>query len=178
MERACRPHLLAFKISPENTVLCWSFITPAMMSAWRVWNASTVCLCVFLPTTPELFVCARLHFCTACSPPLVLSQCLHPNHNYNVISRVRQCPCCCFTFSSSFLLWISNALMLRSESCTAPSQTHTRVNVWGAVGWVCLIVLFILWFWQEEPAAGPSNLKNCTYFSTWSAVKPVRASQP
>lgn len=96
------------------------------MPALAVWSfkclhARSVChYCTF-----ALHVCVHtfLHICSAAS---VLPQCLLPNHNYNVISRVRQCPCCCFSFSSSSLLWISNALMLSSESCTALSQTHIR----------------------------------------------------
>lgn len=115
--------------------------------------------CVRYCTFGPWVVCVCKHFCTVCSPPLELSQCLHPNHNYNVISRVRQYPCCCFTFSSSSLLWISNALTLSSESCPALSQTHTRMDVWGGDGWVHLIVLFLLRFWQEEPAVGLRILK-------------------
>lgn len=92
--------------------------------------------------------CVRLRVCT--SVPSAFSRCPHPNHNYNVISRVRQRPCCCFTFSSSSLLWISNALMLSTESCTALSQIHRRCPC----ECVCMWVHF-LWLWQEKPAAGP-----------------------
>lgn len=141
----------------QNAQRCsWSHITPAMMWAWTVSSLEfrmlplprsahhcfiscilCVCVCVYI----FLF-----YFFCICTSPFVLSQCQHPNHNYNVISRVRQCPRCCFTFSSSSLLWISNALMLGSESCTALSQAHTHVCVcvyfgggWGwGVSWIVL----------------------------------------
>lgn len=132
MELAPRPHLLSLKSSAECTALRWSLITPAMMWAW-----SFKC---FHRRTPRHYfsfvlcigVSVSVHFCVVCSSPLVLSHCLHSNHNYNVISRIRQCPRCCFTFSKAPLLWISNTLMLSPESCTAPSQTLTQTG--GVVG--------------------------------------------
>lgn len=87
--------------------------------------------------------CVCIHFLPVCCAPSMLPQIPHPNHNYNVISRVRQCPRCCFTLSSSPLLWISNAVTLRSKSCTARSQ----IGVWRVcfyrLGWGrgCLIAL-------------------------------------
>lgn len=65
--------------------------------------------------------CLCIHFLPICCAPSMLPQILHPNHNYNVISRIRQCPCCCFTLSFSPLLWISNAVTLSSKSCTSRS---------------------------------------------------------
>lgn len=48
--------------------------------------------------------CVCIHFLPICCTPSMLPQILHPNHNYNVISCIRQCPCCCFTLSFSPLL--------------------------------------------------------------------------
>lgn len=105
------------------------------MQALAAWSLK--CLCPGSACNYCAFACVRVlrvhTFLHICSAPWVLPQSLHPNHNYNVISRVRQCPCCCFTFSSSSLLWISNALTLSSESCTALSRTHSM--------FLCLCVL-------------------------------------
>lgn len=145
MELAHGPHLLLSKTRAKCNVLHPLHITPPMMWTWAVWSfewfhPKSVChYCTFCAVCVPKFVsvCVCVHtFLSICSSPSVLSQCLHPNHNYNVISRVRQCPHCCFTFSSSSLLWISNALMLSSESCTALSPTHTCVYVCFRGGWV------------------------------------------
>lgn len=136
---------LLSKTSAKCNVLHPLHITPPMMWTWAVWSfewfhPKSMChYCTFCAVCVPKFVsvCVCVHtFLSICSSPSVLSQCLHPNHNYNVISRVRQCPHCCFTFSSSSLLWISNALMLSSESCTALSPTHTCVYVCFRGGWV------------------------------------------
>lgn len=87
-----------------------------------------VCVCVCGP-------CVCIHFLPICCAPSMLLQILHPNHNYNVISRIRQCPCCCFTLSFSPLLWISNAVTLSSKSCTARSQTGVWRVCFYRLGW-------------------------------------------
>lgn len=68
----------------------WSRITPVMKPAWAVWSFK--CLhqrSMCHSCTLALCVCIFLHLYSA---PSVLSHRLLPNHNYNVISRVRQCP--------------------------------------------------------------------------------------
>lgn len=157
----------------------WSHITAIMMQALAFWSLTSICpwsmcsYCTFECMSSCVFVCVYAYiFLHIWSTPSVLPQCLHPNHNYNVISRVRQRPCCCFTSSSSSLLWISNALMLSSKSCTVRSQTHVPyvcvsmcfVVVGGGGGGVVQFnITFLFCLWQKKPAAGPQFWKYASY---------------
>lgn len=102
------------------------------MTAPRVWGCVGTCARVCGP-------CVCIHFLPVCFAPSTLPQIPHPNHNYNVISRVRQCPRCCFTLSFSPLLWISNAVTLSSKSCTARSQTGVWHVCFYRLGWGCAL---------------------------------------
>lgn len=123
----------------------WSRITPPMvqlLAAWRrikeyvpwlhlflhVRVGEGACVCVCGP-------CVCIHLLPVGCAPSMLPQIVHPNHNYNVISRVRQCPRCCFPLSFSPLLWISNAVTLSSKSCTARSQTGVWHVCFYRPGW-------------------------------------------
>lgn len=87
-------------------------------SAFLVCACVSVCVCLWLSLCEH--VCELIHTCTFVAHP----QCQHPNHNYNVISRVWQCPCCCFTSTSFSLPWIPNAVTLSVDICTALFQAH------------------------------------------------------
>lgn len=161
------------------------------MQAFVVWApawgvcAITVPFSVCVPVCEwvcvSMCVSAYIHTCTFVAHP----QCQHPNHNYNVISRVWQCPCCCFTSTSFSLPWIPNAVMLSLEICTAFSQAHMfnvcvfctrkeRVGLgvggvkWGGGGRECL--------------TGKAKQQNISLkmrpVSHWSIVDPVQPRQP
>lgn len=121
------PHLIPYYPSDGAATGCLR-VHKGAMTAPHVWGCVGTCACVCGP-------CVCIHFLPVCFAPSTLPQIPHPNHNYNVISRVRQCPRCCFTLSFSPLLWISNAVTLSSKSCTARSQTGVWHVCFYRLGW-------------------------------------------
>lgn len=120
----------------------WSHITPPMVQplvAWGCIKEPVPCLHLLCEgawaRVRVCGPCACIHFLPVCFAPSTLPQIPHPNHNYNVISRIRQCPRCCFTLSFSPILWISNAVTLSSKSCTARSQTGVWHVCFYRLGW-------------------------------------------
>lgn len=127
----------------------WSHITPPMVQphgrlkkgvcAMTAPFPYVWCVCVCGP-------CVCIHFLLICCAPSMLPKILHPNHNYNVISRIRQCPCCCFTLSfyeyQMLSRWAQKAAQLALRQACG---LFVFIGLGGVGG--CLIALSST-FWQ------------------------------